>query len=139
MLFAVMLLDDLALHPYQLAYLNESSRIRHDHTTTSLDYWAVSSKEALHQAQLNGVLELNATVDDALGVAPLFIAHRQLAGRVEAGAQDRLIFQIRNPPEFKVLLGCRQASQVSRTLSTGQPLVMSRLWLCPSPSMPTPG
>jgi len=128
----VLLLDDLALNPYQSAYLNEWGRLSHDHRTTALDYWAVSAKESLRQAQLNGTLSLSPTAKDTLGVYPLFIGFRQMSGHV-ANRDDvpELVFQVRDVPAFRDLPGCRQASEVSRTLSTGQRLVMSRLWSCP--------
>ena len=127
----VLVLDDLALNPYQSAYLNEWGRLSHDHKTTALDYWAVSAKESLRQAQLNGNLPLSPTVDDSVGPLPLFIGFRQLAGHVEMDASPRLKFQVRDVPAFSNLEGCSQASEVSRTLSTGHRLVMSRLWSCP--------
>jgi len=127
----VLVLDDLALNPYQSAYLNEWGRLGHDHRTTALDYWAVSAKESLRQAQLNDKLPLSPTVDDSLGPLPLFIGYRQLAGHVESDTRPRLKYQVRDVPAFRSLEGCSQASEVSRTLSTGQRLVMSRLWSCP--------
>ncbi|UPM49222.1 hypothetical protein MY494_07625 [Synechococcus sp. A10-1-5-1] len=127
----VLVLDDLALNPYQSAYLNEWGRLRHDHKTTALDYWAVSAKESLRQAQLNGNLPLSPTVDDSVGPLPLFIGYRQLAGHVEMDASPRLKLQVRDVPAFSTLEGCTHASEVSRTLSTGHRLVMSRLWSCP--------
>ena len=54
----VLVLDDLALNPYQSAYLNEWGRLSHDHKTTALDYWAVSAKESLRQAQLLSLIHI---------------------------------------------------------------------------------
>ena len=127
----VLVLDDLALNPYQSAYLNEWGRLSHNHKTTALDYWAVSAKESLRQAQLSDRLPLSPTVDDSVGPLPLFIAYRQLAGHVEKDASPQLRFQVRDAPAFSNLEACTHASDVSRTLSTGQRLVMSRLWSCP--------
>ena len=127
----VLVIDDLVLNPYQSAYLNEWGRLSHDHKTTALDYWAVSAKESIRQAQLNGNLPLSPTVDDSVGPLPLFLGYRQLAGHVQADTSPRLKFQVRDVPAFRNLEGCTQASEVSRTLSTGQHLVMSRLWSCP--------
>ena len=126
----VLLLDDLALNPYQSAYLNEWGRLSHDHRTTALDYWAVSAKESLRQAQLNGTLPLSPTSHDSLGPLPLFIGYRQLAGHVEQDASPKLKFQVRDAPAFTSIEGCSKSSEVSRTLSSGQRLVMSRLWSC---------
>ena len=128
---AMLLLDDLAINPYQSAYLNELGRLTHDHTTTALDYWAVSAKESLRRAQLTGSLPLNPAVDDSLGSLPLFIGLRQLSGHVQKGLIPSLHFQVRDAPAFSSMDACTQASEVSRTLSTGQKLVMSRLWTCP--------
>ena len=127
----ILVLDDLALNPYQSAYLNEFGRLSHDHKTTALDYWAVSAKESLRQAQLQDTLPLSPTVDDSLGPLPLFIGYRQLAGHVQTDASPKLKFQVRDASSFRSLESCTQASEVSRTLSTGQRLVMSRLWSCP--------
>jgi len=132
LLMAVMIIDDISLHPYQLAYLNEPSRLIHNHTTTSLDYWSVSAKEALLQAQRNDALPMNHTVADTQGAVSLFIAHRQLAGHVEAAADQRLVLQVRNPSAFRFLSGCVQASQVERKLVFGHRMVMSRLLVCPA-------
>jgi len=127
----VMVFDDLVLNPYQIAYLNEWGRYSHNHTTTALDYWSVSAKESLRQAQLDGSLSTSPTVDDSLGTLPLFIGYRQLAGHVSKGESPKLLFQIRDSPAFRDLDNCRKASEISRTLITGQKLVMSRLWTCP--------
>lgn len=126
-----MLLDVLLLHPYQSAYLNESARFSHDHSTTALDYWSVSAKEVIRQAQLNGTLTLNPVVDDSLGTLPLFIGLRQLSGHVSKDGSPKLRFQVRDTPAFVDLNGCDKSSEVSRTLISGHRLVMSRLWTCP--------
>ena len=131
-LACLLVLDDLTLNPYQSAYLNEWGRLRHDHTTTSLDYWAVSAKESLKTAQLNGSVDVSPVAKDTLGVYPLFIAFRQLSGQVTSSAEaPELVFQVRNVTDFRNLESCQLASEVSRTLSTGHRLVMSRLWSCP--------
>lgn len=126
-----LLADTLLLHPYQSAYLNEVGRLTHNHNTTSLDYWAVSAKESLRQAQLNGTLPLSPTVDDSVGPLPLFIGLRQLSGHVVTDASPKLKFQVRDASSFESLSSCNQSSEVSRTLLTGHRLVMSRLWSCP--------
>lgn len=131
-LSALLVLDNLALNPYQSAYLNESGRLSHNHLTTALDYWAVSSKESLRQAQLSGQLSLSPTVDDSLSPLPLFIGFRQLAGRVDSSSATRLRFQVRDVSSFKSIDGCDQISEVSRVLVTGHRLVMSRLLACPN-------
>ena len=128
----LLFLDNLALNPYQSAYLNELARLTHNHKTTALDYWAVSAKESLRQAQLNHTLHLSPTVQDSLGSFPLFIGFRQLAGHVESNATPRLRLQVRDSPSFRDIEGCTLASEVSRTLPTGQRLVMSRLLTCDS-------
>ena len=125
-----LVVDNLALNPYQSAYLNEWARFSHNHRTTALDYWAVSAKESLRQAQLNGQLSLSPTVEDSVGPLPLFIGYRQLAGHVENDARPKLKYQVRDPHSFSTPHGCTEASAVTRTLSTGHRLLMSRLWIC---------
>ena len=130
-LACILVLDDIMLTPYQSAYLNEYARFVHNHTTTSLDYWAVSAKESLRRAQLDGNLPLNPVVDDSLGSLPLFIGLRQLAGHVQANVSPRLEYQVRDPSSFIEKEECLLASEVSRTLSTGQHVLLSRLLKCP--------
>jgi hypothetical protein len=134
LLAAGQLLDDLLLHPYQLAYFNEIARHRLNHTNTAVEYWSVSAKEAVQQAQLKERLPLNPTVDDSLSTLPLFIGFRQLGGRVAAGAPLRLLFQVRNPPEFLQApppsLACASPVEVSRRQLLAPKLVMSRLLVC---------
>lgn len=128
------LVDDLRLHPYQLAYFNELARHRLNHTNTAVDYWSVSAKEAVHQALLRGRLPLEPTVEDSLQPAPLFIGYRQLGGRVAAGAPTRLVFQVRTPVDFQrrppPSLACAKPVEVSRPQLLGPKLVMSRLIVC---------
>lgn len=130
------MVDVLLLHPYQLAYLNEIARHRLNHTNTSVDYWAVSAKEAVQQAQLRGRLPLNATVADSIPTLPLFIGFRQLGGRVASHADTRLLFQVRNPPDFQKpnpsSLVCEKPVEVSRRQLLAPKLVMSRLIICRS-------
>lgn len=139
-LSVVLVLDNLALNPYQSSYLNEWGRINHNHMTTALDYWAISAKESLRQAQLNEKLPLNPVVDDSLSPLPLFIAFRQLAGHVDVTSDIVLHYQVRDVTSFLDKDGCSLASQVSRRLATGHLLVLSRLVSCPntSPNLPSP-
>ncbi|MBD2550358.1 hypothetical protein H6G65_12340 [Microcystis elabens FACHB-917] len=134
LLAAGQLLDDLLLHPYQLAYFNEIARHRLNHTNTAVEYWSVSAKEAVQQAQLQELLPLNPTVDDSLSTLPLFIGFRQLGGRVAPGAPIRLLFQVRSPPEFLPVpppsLACARPVEVNRRQLLAPKLVMSRLLVC---------
>lgn len=134
LLAAGQLLDDLLLHPYQLAYFNEIARHRLNHTNTAVEYWSVSAKEAVQQAQLRGRLPLNPTVADSLSTAPLAIGFRQLGGRVAADADTRLLFQLRSPVAFKSRppagLVCTKPVEVSRRQLLAPKLLMSRLIVC---------
>jgi hypothetical protein len=134
LLAAGQLLDDLFLHPYQLAYFNEIARHRLNHRNTAVDYWAVSAKEAVQQAQLRGRLPTNPTVADAIPTLPLFIGFRQLGGRVAANADTRLLFQVRGPEDFRQPvppgLVCEKPVEVSRRQLLAPNLVMSRLIVC---------
>jgi hypothetical protein len=128
--------DDLLLHPYQLAYFNEMARHRLNHTNTSVDYWAVSAKEAVQQAQLRERLPVNPTAAEEPLPLPLAIGFRQLGGRLTQDAPTRLIFQVRNPPDFQrprpSSLDCANPVEVSRRQLLAPPLVMSRLIVCRS-------
>jgi hypothetical protein len=130
------LLDDLLLHPYQLAYFNEIARHRLNHTNTAVEYWAVSAKEAVQQAQETGLLPLNPTVEESSFSAPppLFIGFRQLGGRAAAGAATSLLFQMRNPPDFLKAppehLVCGHPVEVSRPQILAANLILSRLLIC---------
>jgi hypothetical protein len=134
LLAAGQVLDVLLLHPYQLAYFNELARHRLNHANTAVEYWSISAKEAVQQAQLRGRLPVNPTVDDSLSTAPLFIGFRQLGGRVVPGAPTRLEFQLRGPPAFRAPLPaghvCSKPVEVSRRQFLAPKLVMSRLIVC---------
>jgi len=134
MLLAIgQLVDDLLLHPYQLAYFNEIARHRLDHTNTAVEYWSLSAKEAVRLAQLRGRLPINPTVDDSLSTLPLFIGFRQLGGRVAPREDIRLLFQVRSPPDFRrppPSLACSKPVEVSRPQLFAPKLVMSRLFVC---------
>lgn len=127
-------LDDLLLHPYQLAYFNEIARHRLNHTNTAVEYWSVSAKEAVQQAQLRGRLPLNPTVVDSPLPTPFFIGFRQLGGRMAASADTRLVFQVRSPPDFQQsppsTWMCTKPAEVSRRQLLAPRLVMSRLFVC---------
>jgi hypothetical protein len=128
--------DDLLLHPYQLAYFNELARHRLNHTNTAVEYWSVSAKEAVQQAQLRGRLPVNPTVEDGPLPIPLFIGFRQLGGRIAKGAPTHLVFQVRNPPDFArpnpPSLVCAKPVEVNRRQLLAPKLVMSRLIVCRS-------
>lgn len=134
LLAAGQVVDVLLLHPYQLAYFNEIARHRLNHSNTAVDYWAVSAKEAVQQAQLRGRLPVNPTVADSLSTLPLFIGFRQLGGRVVADADTRLLFQVRSPEDFQRPtppdLVCGKPVEVSRRQLLAPKLVLSRLIVC---------
>jgi hypothetical protein len=134
LLAAGQVVDVLLLHPYQLAYFNEIARHRLNHSNTAVDYWAVSAKEAVQQAQLRGRLPVNPTVADSLSTLPLFIGFRQLGGRVAADADTRLLFQVRSPEDFQRPtppdLVCAKPVEVSRRQLLAPKLVLSRLIVC---------
>ncbi|MFN9660703.1 MAG: hypothetical protein ACK6BC_10080 [Cyanobacteriota bacterium] len=126
--------DDLLLHPYQLAYFNELARHRLNHRNTAVEYWAVSAKEAVQQAQLRGRLAVNPTVADPVPTLPLFIGFRQLGGRVVPEANTRLLFQVRSPDDFlrpiPTDLVCAKPVEVSRRQLLAPKLLMARLIVC---------
>jgi len=132
-LAAVLVLDTLLINPYQIAYLNENARYFHTHKTTALDYWGVSSKESLRQAQLNGKLHLNPLVLDNISLLPLFIGLRQLSGHVSRDrSHPSLFIQLRDASSFDQRPGCETVADVQRHLLPSVSLTMSRLLLCES-------
>ena len=132
----ILLLDSLILNPYQSAYLNEFSRFTHNHKTTSLDYWAVSSKELLRNAQINGSLSSPPSLKQGIWISPFWISFRQLSGQVTDNANSSPLYQVRvpanfhEPPESRE---CSYASSVERHLLPMNKLVMSKLYLCKKP------
>jgi len=130
LLFLSMLLDDIMMNPYQSAYLNEPSRFFHDHTTTSLDYWAVSAKEALRGAQLRDFLPLSPSVLDNQSLFPVVVSLRQIGGSFSSQASKSIVFQVRDPSAYVNLPSCSGPYEVSRSLWTGHRLVLSRLSVC---------
>ena len=130
---ATLFLDSLSINPYQTAYLNEFARFRHDHTTTSLDYWAVSSKELIRNSQLYGSLPTPPQLKSGIWISPFWIAFRQLAGVTSDDNQyPSPLFQLRDVTSFKSHESrpCQFDSEVKRNILFASPLTMSRLYLC---------
>ena len=131
--FAILLADVLSLNPYQSAYLNEISRLTHNHTTTSLDYWAVSSKELIRNSQIYGSLPTSPALKQGLWISPFWIGFRQLDGM--ALADESLpspLFQLRDVSSFSSheARPCRFDAEVKRSLLFVRPLTLSKLYLC---------
>ena len=132
-LAAVLVVDILLINPYQISYLNEFARPFHSHKTTALDFWGVSAKESIRQAQHNDQLQLNPVVFDNISLLPLFIGLRQLSGHVSRNtSHPSMLIQLRDVSSFKQQSGCETVANVQRDLLPSVPLTMSRLLLCES-------
>ncbi len=129
----ILLVDSLSLNPYQSSYINEVSRFSHNHTTTSLDYWAVSSKELIRNSQIYGSLDPSPALKRGLWISPFWIGFRQLDGM--ALADESLpspLFQLRDVSSFASHESrpCRFDAEVQRSLLFVKPIILSRLYLC---------
>ena len=128
----ILLLDNLSIAPYGTAYFNEPSRFFLHHENTTTDYWAISSKEAINKAQLNGSLPVNPVLSTGLWISPLWISYRQLGGHMNSELEHELQIRVRDPSEFiNRKPYCRELATVTRQLLfMPQELVLSRLELC---------
>ena len=135
-LAAILTFDSLSLNPYQSSYLNELSRFTHNHKTTSLDYWAVSSKELLRNAQFNGALSTPPTLTQGIWISPFWISFRQLSGQLSSNKNLSPLYQVRVPSDFKdppESRNCEYASSVERYLLPFNKVTLSSLYICENP------
>jgi len=129
----VLFLDVLSLNPYQSAYLNEVARFDHSATTTSLDYWAVSSKELIRNSQIYGSLPPSPALKRGEWISPFWIGFRQLDGMaLPDQSLPSPLFQLRDVPSFEShrTRPCKFEAEVQRSILFAKPLTMSRLYLC---------
>ena len=132
----ILIVDSMILNPYQSAYLNEISRFSHNHKTTSLDYWAVSSKELLRNAQTNGSLLTPPELTQGIWISPFWISYRQLSGQLKNNGNIYPLYQVRVPSDFvdpPESRDCKYASTVERYLLPYNKLIMSKLFVCNKP------
>ena len=139
---AILSINLLLLSPYQYVYTNEFVRPFVRHYNTSLDYWAVSSREIIQNAILHGWIPLMPDImippgEITLEPPPLGYALRSLGGTTSTdGNSGHLFLQFRNPPHFKKQpsldpqKSCREAQVVERQQLFFRPLMLSRLLLC---------
>ena len=129
----VLAIDTLSLNPYQTSYLNEFARFSHNHKSTSLDYWGVSSKELIRNSQLYGSLSSPPVLKQGIWISPFWISFRQLGGisTTEDNSYSPL-FQLRNPTSFDSHKdrSCKYDTSVERNLLFSNKLVLSKLYLC---------
>ena len=142
MYLAVLAVNLVLLSPYQYVYTNELVRPFVRHYNTTLDYWAVSSREIIQNAILHGLIPLMPDItippgEITLEPPPLGYAVRSLGGTTTTdGASGRLFLQFRNPSHFKLSpstnpeTSCREAQVVKRQQLFFRPLMLSRLLLC---------
>ena len=133
LLSLILFVDVLSINPYQSAYLNETSRFTHSHTTTSLDYWAVSSKELIRNSQIYGSLSPSPALKQGVWISPFWIGFRQLDGM--ALSDESLpspLFQLRDVSSFTSNQSrpCKFDAEVKRSLLFVKPVTMSKLYLC---------
>ena len=130
----LLLFDNLSLNPYQSSYLNEFARNSHTHKTTSLDYWAVSAKELIRNAQLNGSMTTSPKLRGQSWISPFWIGFRQLDGAFYSDDVKSIPYphyQFRDKPSFEYIPeSCELASSVQRKLAFAPDILMSRLYLC---------
>ena len=129
----ILFLDVLNLNPYQSAYLNETSRFSHSHTTTSLDYWAVSSKELIRNSQIYGSLPPSPALKRGVWISPFWIGFRQLNGKaLDDKSLPSPLFQLRDVSSFTSHQSrpCKFDSEVIRSLLFVKPVTLSKLYLC---------
>ena len=132
LLSLVLFVDVLGLNPYQLAYLNETSRFSHS-PPPSLDYWAVSSKELIRNSQIYGSLSTSPALKRGLWISPFWIGFRQLDGMaLDDESLPSPLFQLRDVSSFDSHKSrpCKFDAQVQRSLSFVKPVTMSKLYLC---------
>ena len=139
---AILSLNLIILSPYQYVYANELVRPFIDHRNTTLDYWAVSSREIIQNSILHGWIPLMPDItlppgQIALEPPPLAYAVRSLGGRTTTdGKSGNLFLQYRNPahfnasPSLEPQKSCREAQVVERQQLFFSPLMLSRLLLC---------
>ena len=129
----ILFLDVLSLNPYQSAYLNEISRFSHSHSTTSLDYWAISSKELIRNSQIYGSLSTSPALKRGVWISPFWIGFRQLDGMaLDDRSLPSPLFQLRDVSSYASHQSrpCKFDAEVQRTLLFAKPLTLSRLYLC---------
>ena len=132
-LSTILLWDSLSLNPYQSSYINEFSRFSHNHKTTSLDYWGVSSKELIRNSQINGSLQTPPVLTSGIWISPFWISYRQLSGQISSNTSLSPLYQLRVPSDFRTPpeeRECVYASEVSRRIFPLKKLTLSKLYLC---------
>ena len=149
-LLAIVTLSDLLLiHPYQIAYFNETARISspainlgitslktnsHDHLTTSTEFWGSSTKE-LSQIYRDSTLLENrplATQPDPTHNPPFIKAFKETGGSVDSNAGQRLVLLNGDHPGWwSDYSDCAKSWMVTRRQLFSKPIIMSQLYECP--------
>jgi len=139
-----LLVNNLMLSPYQYVYFNEAARIFANQNNTSLDYWAVSAREAVQQSILYGQLPLNPRVlssSDFIEPPPFNYALRAMGASItDDKYAPSLHFQYRNPDQLRSVPKanqgekCRLLHEVVRRQLLFSPLTLSKLYACKSTS-----
>ena len=137
-----LLVNNLMLSPYQYVYFNEAARILANQNNTSLDYWAVSAREAVQQSILYGQLPLNPRVLSSsafIEPPPFNYALRAMGASItDDKYAPSLHFQYRNPDQLRSVpkanqgKECRLIHEVVRRQLLFSPLTLSKLYACKS-------
>ncbi|QNG29018.1 hypothetical protein [Synechococcus sp. LTW-R] len=140
-LIIILMINNLMLSPYQYIYFNEVGRLFASHRNTSLDYWAVSAREAVQQSILYGQLPLQPRLFSAVDFVeppPFNYALRAMGASVtDDKGLPGVYFKYRNPgdlrfpPQTGQSRSCDVVHEVHRRQLLFAPLLLSRLYLCP--------
>ena len=129
----ILFFDNLMINPYQSSYLNEPARFIHSNLTTSIDYWAISSKELIRNAQLKREISVQPQLKNGLWISPFWIAFRQLGGQASESSLVSPLYQVRDPINFSAPppeRDCRFGSSVKRNLLPNRTIILSKLYFC---------
>jgi len=136
----VLMINNLMLSPYQYVYFNEVSRLFANHRNTSLDYWAISAREAVQQSILYGQLPLQPKLFSAVDFVeppPFNYALRAMGASVtDDKGLPGVYFKYRNPRDLRLppqsgkSRSCDVVHEVHRRQLFFAPLLISRLYLC---------
>ena len=149
LLAIVALSDVLLIHPYQIAYFNETARISspainlgivslktnsHDHLTTSTEFWGSSTKELSQIYRDSKLLENRplATQPDSTHNPPFIKAFKEIGGSVNSNARQRLVLLNGDHPGWwSDYSECAKSWMVTRRQLFTKPIIMSQLYECP--------
>lgn len=146
----LVLADTALIHPYQIAYFNELARVpslkissrlphlslkRHDHLTTSTDFWGASTKELAQLYKSSKLIQRSplSSVEDSTHNPPFLTAFQEVGGQISHNSDHRLVLLNGDHPGWWTDYGsCTQSWSVSRRPLFSKPIIMSKLYECPT-------